>query len=329
MRWWRKSCRSRVSIPKFSADRWEILIKHKVCLMRWSPDMEPTMILGLFRGIWWPAAGHSWVGSCWLLGFTDFLWGKSHETPAKTLLWWSKEGRFMNCSFLLMLSQQGDFLITNSARKIFMFHSNFCIECLNRFTCLRSVEISTVRKLSLSSPLPWPPDARPHAWPFRRSTTWHAVVLRWTPRVPWGGNCSVKQKEPKMVLWHAMTSGAIAHISPKMFSLLVVCYQIHVISSKKDRNVVKCYHMILSFTVTVKSFNESFEAPSLRQGLVPSWRLCVALARACADLGEAEEAKKLRRRMLAAGDLDFSQFWGEKDVGVWKTSENSWVIYIL
>eukprot|EP00435_Cladocopium_sp_Y103_P033313 s1035_g8.t1 len=32
-----------------------------------------------------------------------------------------------------------------------------------------------------------------------------------------------------------------------------------------------------------------------------SWRLCVGLARGCAELGEAEEAKRLRRRMLAAG----------------------------
>eukprot|EP00434_Breviolum_minutum_P002372 symbB.v1.2.002096.t1/scaffold114.1/size323002/2 len=38
-----------------------------------------------------------------------------------------------------------------------------------------------------------------------------------------------------------------------------------------------------------------------RGGVPLPWRLCVALARACAELGEAEEAKTLRRRMLAAG----------------------------
>lgn len=37
-------------------------------------------------------------------------------------------------------------------------------------------------------------------------------------------------------------------------------------------------------------------------GVPLPWRLCVALARACAELGEAEEAKTLRRRMLAAGN---------------------------
>ena len=36
------------------------------------------------------------------------------------------------------------------------------------------------------------------------------------------------------------------------------------------------------------------------RGLAPSARLCVALARACAETSNAEEAKQLRRRMRAA-----------------------------
>eukprot|EP00913_Durusdinium_trenchii_P033354 g31225.t2 len=39
---------------------------------------------------------------------------------------------------------------------------------------------------------------------------------------------------------------------------------------------------------------------SSRRGLAPSARLCVALARACAETSNAEEAKQLRRRMRAA-----------------------------
>ncbi|CAL1163248.1 unnamed protein product [Cladocopium goreaui] len=71
-----------------------------------------------------------------------------------------------------------------------------------------------------------------------------------------------------------------------------------------DHNDEAQLELIIAQTSQRRSTRTAFRMANellTRRGAVLSWRLCVALARGCAELGDAEEAKRLRRRMLAAG----------------------------